>query len=139
MAAMTDAARDEFLADAKVAVLATTSTDGPPLAVPVWFEWTDGRARFFTGIDSPKMKRIARDPQVSLLVANAAGAPEAWVLIQGSAEVSEEGAADLAVRLADRYWDMNDPDHITTVDGWRAAGATLRVVEIVPSRIRSSG
>ncbi len=139
MAAMSDEARDEFLAEAKVAVLATSAENGPPLAVPVWFEWVGGRARFFTGTDSPKMKRIARDPNVSLLVANPAGEPEAWVLIQGATEVSEDGAFDLAERLAHRYWDMSDAGHIETVEGWRAGASTLRLLEIVPSRIRSSG
>jgi len=139
MAAMSDAQRDAFLADARIAVLATSAADGPPTMVPVWFEWADGRARFFTGVTSPKMRRIARDPRVSLLVANPAGQPEAWVLIEGAVEVSEQGAFDLAERLAARYWDMTDAAHIETVAAWKAASATFRLLEIVPSRIRSSG
>lgn len=139
MAAMSDAARDEFLADARIAILGTAEPAGPPLTVPVWFEWADGRARFFSSVDSPKMKRIARDPRASLLVANPAGEPEAWVLIEGAVEVSEDGAFELAERLAHRYWDMGDAGHAKTVEDWRAAGGTLRVLEIVPSRIRSYG
>lgn len=139
MAAMTDAARDEFLSDAKIAILGTAEPAGPPLSVPIWFEWVNGRARFFSSVDSPKMRRIARDPRASLLVANPAGEPEAWVLIQGTVEVSEDGAFELAERLAQRYWDMSDASHAQTVEDWRAAGATLRVLEIVPSRIRSYG
>jgi PPOX class probable F420-dependent enzyme len=135
---MSDTARDEFLADAKIAILATPA-DGPPLAVPVWFEWSDGRARFFSSASSPKMKRLARDPRASLLVANPAGEPERWVLIQGAVEVSEDGGFDLAERLAHRYWDMSDAGHAQTVEDWRGAAATLRVLEIVPGQIRSSG
>ena len=139
MAAMSEAARAAFLAEAKVAVLATSAEDGPPLAVPVWFEWDDGRARFFTGVQSPKMRRIARDPRVSLLVANPAGEPEQWVLIEGTAVVSSAGAFELAERLAHRYWEMDDAGHAQTVADWRAGAASLRVVTIEPTRVRSSG
>jgi len=139
MAAMSDADRDAFLAEPRIAVLSTSSADGPPMSVPIWFEWANGRARFFTGVTSPKMRRIARDPVVSLLVANPTGQPEAWVLIEGSVEVSEDGAFDLADRLAQRYWDMSDSAHARTVEDWRAASASFRLLEIVPSRVRSYG
>ncbi len=138
MAAMTDAARDAFLAEPKIAALSTTSSDGPPLSVPIWFEWAGDRARFFTSVDSPKMRRIGRDPRVSLLVANPAGAPEQWVLIEGSVEVHDDGAFDLAERLAHGYWDMDDAAHAQTVADWRATSDSWRLLEIVPTRIRSS-
>ena len=139
MASMSDAARDTFLRETRVAVLITTSVDGPPPAVPVWFEWDGTRARFFTGVESPKMSRIARDPRISLLIANRAGQAEAWVQIDGTAEIIEDGAFELSERLARRYWDMETEAHKTTVDGWRAAADTLRILEITPTRIRSSG
>jgi PPOX class probable F420-dependent enzyme len=138
MPAMTPEQRDAFLAEPRVAIISTNGTDGPPLSVPVWFEWDGTRARLFTGAGSPKLRRIARDPAIALLVANPTGQPEAWVLLQGPATVSDEGAFDLAERLAHRYWDMADPAHVETVEGWRAAAPTLRVVELAPTRIRSS-
>ena len=138
MAAMSDAARDAFLEDAKIAVLSTASPDGAPLSVPIWFEWDGARARFFTSIDSPKMRRIATDPRASLLVANPTGEPEQWVLIEGRIEVTEGDAFDLAERLAHRYWDMDDAAHARTVEDWRVTAASWRLLEIVPTRIRSS-
>lgn len=139
MTSMSDGARDAFLAEPKIAVLCTPSADGAPFAVPIWFEWTEGRARFFTTSGSPKVRRLAADPTVSLLVANPTGQPEAWVLIEGRAETRSEGAWDLAERLAHRYWDMTDAGHAKTVEEWRAGADSLLLVEIEPTRIRSSG
>jgi PPOX class probable F420-dependent enzyme len=139
MAFMSEAARDAFLAEPKIAVLSTTPPDGPSLPVPLWFEWDGVHASFFTNVDSPKMRRITADPRVSLLVANPTGDPEAWVLIEGRAEVTEKSASDLAERLAHRYWDMDDAAHAQTVEEWRAAGDSLRLLQIVPTRIRSYG
>lgn len=138
MAAMTDAARDAFLAEPKIAVFSTAAPDGAPLSVPIWFEWDGSRARFFTGVDSPKMRRIARDPRASLLVANPTGEPEEWVLIEGNVEIADGSPFELAERLAHRYWDMDDPAHVKAVAAWRAAEGTWRLMEIVPTRIRSS-
>lgn len=139
MPAMNEAERNAFLADARIAVLATNAEAGAPLAVPIWFEWDGSVARFFTGATSPKMRRIDANPLVSLLVANPAGEPEAWVLLEGTVAVSENGAFELAERLAHRYWDMTDAAHIKTVEDWRAGAAGFRLLEIKPSRIRSSG
>jgi len=139
MAPMSDAARDVFLAEPMIAVLSTTPPDGPSLSVPIWFEWDGSRASFFTDADSPKMRRISADPRVSLLVANPTGEPEAWVLIEGRVEVTEGSAIDLAERLAHRYWDMDDAAHAQTVEEWRAAGDSWRLLQIVPTKIRSYG
>ena len=139
MAPMSAEARDEFLSHPKIAVLSTSVPDGAPLSVPIWFEWDGERARFFSSVSSPKMRRIEANPLVSLLVANPAGEPERWVLIEGTVEVSSDGAFDLAERLAHRYWDMANAGHAQTVQDWRDGADGLRLVEIVPSRIRSYG
>ena len=43
----------------------------------------------------------------------------------------------LAERLAERYWDLNDPDKRATVDMWRRAAASLRLLELTPAAVRS--
>lgn len=137
MASMTDTQRDEFLSEARIAVLSTISAEGTPLSIPIWFEWDGDHARVFTSIGSPKIRRIEANPAASLLVANPTGEPEAWVLIEGVILIETEGGFDLAQRLALRYWGLSDPAHTSTVDEWRATADTLRVLELVPSRIRS--
>ncbi|WP_461124893.1 pyridoxamine 5'-phosphate oxidase family protein [Saccharothrix stipae] len=46
---MTDAERDEFLGRPHVAVLSVATDDRPPLTVPVFYAYRDGRITFFTG------------------------------------------------------------------------------------------
>lgn len=137
MAMMTDEQRDEFLGEPRIAVLSTISAAGSPVSIPIWFEWDGNHARVFTGIDSPKIRRLQANPAASLLVANPTGEPEAWVLIEGEISIETDGGFALAERLALRYWGFSDPDHTKTVEEWRAASDTLRVLEIVPTRVRS--
>ncbi len=136
---MTDEVRDAFLAETRIGILSTASEDGAPTSVPVWFEWDGSHARVFSNANSPKINRLERDPRVSLLVVNRVGEQEYWVAIDGKIEIRDEGAAELAKRLADRYWDMTDADHKKTVDMWVADDATLRLLEIVPTQIRTYG
>ena len=137
MATMSDEAREAFLAETRLGVLSTLRDDGAPISVPVWFEWDGSHARMFTTASSRKVERLAQDARASLLVAARIDEPEAWVAIDGRIEIREEGAGDLAVRLAGRYWDLDDPDKRATVDTWRRAAAVLRLLELTPTAIRS--
>ena len=137
MATMSDEAREAFLAETRLGVLSTLRDDGAPISVPVWFEWDGSHARMFTTAISRKIERLARDARASLLVAARIDEPEAWVAIDGRIDILEEGAADLAERLAERYWDLDDPDKRATVDTWRRAAAVLRLLELTPTAIRS--
>ncbi|MCH8950050.1 MAG: TIGR03618 family F420-dependent PPOX class oxidoreductase [Chloroflexi bacterium] len=137
MTTMSDEAREAFLAETRLGVLSTLRDDGAPISVPVWFEWDGSHARMFTTASSGKIERLARDARASLLVAARIDEPEAWVAIDGKIDILEEGAADLAERLAERYWDMDDPDKRATVDTWRRAAAMLRVLEMIPTAVRS--
>ncbi len=132
-----DEVRDAFLAETRIGVLTTLDESGWPISVPVWFEWDGSQARIFTTPTSRKMRRLARDPRASLLISNEVGQPEYWVAIDGKVEIREEGAAELAKRLADRYWDMSDEEHRKTVDMWVKDGDRLRVLEITPTNVRT--
>ena len=139
MTNVNDEVRDAFLAETRIGILSTAGEDGRPISVPVWFEWDGSNARVFTSAGSPKINRLERDPWVSLLVVNSVGEQEYWVAIDGRVEIRDEGASELAKRLADRYWDMTDAEHKKTVDMWVTEGATLRLLEIVPTQIRTYG
>lgn len=76
---------------------------------PVWFEATAaGTIQFFTLADSPKLRRLRRDPRASLVVAAPAGERERWVVVSGRTTEEPDGARDLSARLAARYWDLDD-------------------------------
>lgn len=137
MAKMPEEYRDQFLAKTRYGYLTTLASDGSPRSVPVWFDW-DGRvARIFTGIDSPKVKRIRRDPRVTLLVSNDLSEYEAWVSFDGKATIRLEGAIELVEQLAEKYWDLSDPQRKETLDLWKSAPGELCVVELAPTRIRT--
>ena len=138
MAKMTDAERDAFLRTPRLGILTTLADDGAPVSVPVWFEWDGNHVRLFSSVTAGKVKRIKRDPRVTLLAANAVGEPEAWVAFDGSATISRDGAFALAERLAHRYWDMTSREKQATLAEWRKAERALRVIEIIPRAIRTS-
>ncbi len=137
MARMTAQQRDEFLTGARIATLVTLYEDGAPAAVPVWFAWDGTSARLFTGQRSEKVGRIRRDPRVTLLVAEPAGVPEAWVAIEGEAEVTSEDPIPLFSALARRYYAPEKAEQ--AIASWTATAEGLVVVRITPRRIRSGG
>ena len=138
MPAMTPAERDAFLAQVRLGILITLREDGSPVAVPVWFEWDGAAVRVFTSVLSEKIRRLERDPRASLLVVNHVGEPEAWVAFDGTVTIKIDGGIELAERLARRYWDLADPEHNAELERWRAAAGALRVLELIPARIRTS-
>ena len=82
----------------------------PPQPRPVWFEATaEGTVQFFTGPDTVKVRRLGKDARASIVVAAPVGERERWVSVAGPTTIEADGAHDLLKRLADRYWDVNDP------------------------------
>ena len=137
MPSMTEEQRNAFLAEPRYGVLTLLREDGSPIGVPIWFEWTGEAVRMFTNVNSPKMARLASDPRASLLVANGVDEAEAWIAFDGAISVREEGGLALAEKLADRYWDLSNPDHAGVLEFWRQNGDALRLLELAPDRIRS--
>lgn len=127
----------EFLARPLLGFFSTATGPTPPQPRPVWFEATsEGEVQLFTGPDSLKVRRLASDPRASIVVATPADERERWIAIAGPARVETDGdaARDLAARLAERYWDLDDPTRAQDLaeilaDDW------VRIV-IRPDRIR---
>ncbi|WP_285657100.1 pyridoxamine 5'-phosphate oxidase family protein [Actinomycetospora sp. NBRC 106375] len=84
-----------------------------PAPRPVWFETTaDGEVALFSMADALKVRRLQADPRASFVVMTLPDEPEGWVSIEADVTVHADGAADLARRLADRYWkDTTTPEH----------------------------
>ncbi|MEV4142717.1 pyridoxamine 5'-phosphate oxidase family protein [Amycolatopsis sp. NPDC049691] len=102
---------------------------------PVWFEATaEGTIQLFTEPDSPKVRRVRRDPRASLVVAAPVGERERWVSAAGPVSLEPDGAHDLAARLAARYWDLDDPSRAADLKGILAV-EQLRLV-IHPEKVR---
>ncbi len=118
----------EFLARPLHGFLSVAGGAQPPQPRPLWFEATaEGTVQFFTEPGSLKIRRLARDPRASLVVAAPVGERERWISVAGSTTVETEGAPDLASRLAARYWDLDDPARARNLAAI-LGGALTRVV-----------
>jgi general stress protein 26 len=99
-----------------------------PAPRPVWFELSgNGDLEMFSLPDSPKVNRLRENPRASVVVSAPAGEPEHWVAVEGAVTLHDDGAAELATRLADRYYDMSDPERQKMVAEWQTAGL-IRIV-----------
>jgi PPOX class probable F420-dependent enzyme len=120
---MTPAQRDAFLRETRIAKLATLNPDGSPTIVPVWFEWDGETATIFTGRDSPKIRRIKRDPRVALSLEEGVGVPEAWVTIEGTAAV-EDCVRRLRARRPARAALYEEPRRSEALAEWEKCAIT---------------
>ncbi|UXA13808.1 pyridoxamine 5'-phosphate oxidase family protein [Mycobacterium sp. SMC-8] len=106
----------------------------PPQPRPVWFELTaDDTIELFTAAGAAKVRQLRADPRASLVVAAPVGERERWVSLTGPVTVAPDGAADLARRLAARYWDLDDPVRAAHLEAM-LADEHLRVV-LWPQRV----
>ena len=126
-----------FLDRPRLGVLTTSHTSGRwATPVPVWFEWDGSAVQMFTGARAPKVRRLGVDPRASLLVVNEVAEPEHWVAFDGTVRVSSDGVAELAERLAARYWDLADAAHAATLASWKAQADGMVRLTLTPERIR---
>ena len=89
---MTNEARDAFLRDVRVAVLAIERSDKGPLCAPVWYRYTDdGRFQIAMANDSAKALLLRRSGRASLCVQQEA-LPYQYVTAEG--EVSVDAVSD---------------------------------------------
>ncbi len=137
MGQMSDADREAFLAVKRYGILTTLHGDGSPIAIPVWFDWDGASVKMFTYAGSPKLRRLANDARASVLVTNHVDEKEKWVAFDGTVAVSEEGGLELAEKLAQRYWDLDDPGRVSALQTWRAMESGWRLLELVPDRVRT--
>jgi len=132
-----EAHRDEFLAKPRLAILITNDAPGAPIGVPVWFEWTGTKVQMFAGKETPKINRIKRDARASVLVTNAVGEPEAWVAFDGLIDLNDDGGIELATRLVDQYWNMDDERLRSVLTSWQQAPDEFCLLTLRPEKIRT--
>lgn len=96
----------ELLRSDTVATLATLNPDGSPHLSMAWVGLEDGEVVIGSITDQRKLRNIRRDPRVSLSVqtgrTNEAGLLE-YLVIAGTARITEGGGAELLQRLAKTY------------------------------------
>ena len=126
-------ARDFLSAGTRTAKLATVREDGRPHVAPIWFVLDDdGTLVFTTGSGTMKGRAIQRHPAVCLCVDDEAP-PFAFVMIDGTAETSEDpdDLLDWATRIGARYM---GPDQAEAYGRRNGVPGEL-LVRVTPTRI----
>jgi len=96
----------ELLASDAVATVVTLNADGSPQVTAAWVGVEDGEIVIATLPDQRKLQNLRRDPRVALSIqserVNQWGLRE-YVVIYGTARVTEGGAAEMLQHLARTY------------------------------------
>ncbi len=112
---MSEDEREAFLAEVHVAVLAVERADGPPLAVPVWYDYRPGGDLWFlTAEDSLKGRLIQSAMRVSLCVQDETPPFYRYVSVEGPVvDIRAADEDDDARAMAHRYLgpDLGDQYH----------------------------
>jgi PPOX class probable F420-dependent enzyme len=95
-----------LLESAAVATVATINADGSVHLSSAWVGIEDGEIVFATLPDQRKLRNLRRDPRIALTVhserVNEWGLEE-YLVIEGTARITEGGAAAMLQRLAHTY------------------------------------
>ncbi|HEX8004306.1 MAG TPA: TIGR03618 family F420-dependent PPOX class oxidoreductase [Mycobacteriales bacterium] len=139
---MTDAEVREFLANGRVAVLATSGPDGVPDPLPMWYVVADGGELLMrTFAKSQKAVNLRRDPRAAVLVEGGeAYADMRGVQLTGRVETFDgvEELLDLGAALAVKYLGVRPEDVPAGREAARARGVAGFVgLRFVPERVVS--
>jgi PPOX class probable F420-dependent enzyme len=119
----------QLLVEPNFATVGTLNADGSPQLSIVWIDWDGQDVLFNTAAGRAKPRNLARDPRVSVLVADRADGYR-WVAVRGSARMTSDGADDHIDRLARKY----------TGNGWqRKPGEQRLLVRVRPDRVSAYG
>ena len=99
---MTQEQIHEYLMLPMIADLATVNPDGSPHVAPVWFRWDGDVVKVFTQTTAVKVRNIRNDARVSMAVSKQ-DAPYGYVIVNGTAEISNEGIPDEVRAMAIHY------------------------------------
>lgn len=93
---------DGLLDEVHLATLATFRQDGSVLQSPIWYIWEDGGFTLAMAEGDGKLKHIARDPRVTIVVAEDA-LPYRGFEVRGLAQLTDRPYAPTIRRIARRY------------------------------------
>ena len=99
---MTQEQIHEYLMMPMIADLATVNPDGSPHVAPVWFRWDGDVVKVFTQTTAVKVRNIRNDARVSMAVSKQ-DAPYGYVIVNGTARISNEGIPDEVRAMAIHY------------------------------------
>lgn len=119
---------DGLLDEPHLATLATFRKDGTVLQSPIWYIWEDGGFTLGIAAGDGKLKHMARDPRVTIVVAEDA-MPYRGLEVRGLAQVTDRPYSPTIRRIARRYVGAQG-------EGFYADGEDGVVVRIEPGDMR---
>jgi len=127
---MTTDEREAFLAGLHVGVMAVERNDGPPLAIPVWYDYEPGgEVVIVIGADSLKHTLVAAAGRFSLCAQDEA-LPYKYVSVEGPVSSATDAEVDDTRSMAHRYMGEELGDMYT--EG--TAGDSIRRIAMRPER-----
>jgi PPOX class probable F420-dependent enzyme len=93
---------ENLLSEQHLATLATHRKDGSVLLSPLWYSWEDGRFQLGISAGDIKLRHMARDPRVTIVVAEEIP-PYRGIEVRGIAHIDETDYPPRMRALARRY------------------------------------
>ena len=102
MAKLSQQETERFLAQPRIAHLATLRPAGTPHVAPVWFLWDQGRAWIMADAGAVKVRNVKGNPAVTLSIATPER-PLSYVVLEGRAQINSEDLARVVERMCVLY------------------------------------
>jgi PPOX class probable F420-dependent enzyme len=80
---------NQYLATARIAVVAANSKSGYPQVTPNWFNWDGERLSISTTKDRLKYKNLSRDPRLTVLIYEEPMASD-YVVLRGDVVIQDD-------------------------------------------------
>ena len=93
---------DGLLDEVRLATLATVRQDGSVMLSPIWYIWEDDGFTLAMAASDGKLKHIARNPRVTIVVAEDA-LPYRGFELRGLATLTDHPYVPTSRRMANRY------------------------------------
>ena len=93
---------DELLREPIISIITTLRQDGSPHMTPVWHMVEGDEIVVAVDKRTLKARNVKRNPSVALCVA-ADESPQRWILVNGAARLSEDGALEFVRAVAAHY------------------------------------
>ena len=122
---------DAYLSEPRIADLATINPDGSPHIAPVWYRYDGDVVKVFTQHTAVKLRNIRHDPRVALSIATHSE-PYGYVIVSGTAVISDEGIPDEVRQMAIHYKGEAEGE---TYIREALAQFTFRLITITPTKM----
>jgi uncharacterized protein len=101
---MTNASTLEGIGDGKYVLVTTFRRDGTPVATPVWVVRDDGAIAVWTPTTSGKVKRIRRNPNITVAPCSFNGTPSGDAVPAKAEILDPEATKRVRQLIKKKYW-----------------------------------